>query len=150
MFQPPSAPNYHQSTLLVLVPRNFPGTFYYPPCKWELANQIWYYNPKTKEFYNHKAYTAMPPSKHLNDKSDRVRLVNLHDGAQYGTHNGVSALAREPEFDTVPAISANPLTGNHINPNRQAQALTPHGMPKLLNGNTTHSKRCINESNNII
>ena len=113
----------------VLIPQSFPGKFYYPPCKCELVNQIRYYNPKTKEFYYHKAYTAMPPPKHLNDKTDRVRLENSHDGAQYGTHNGVPILAGEPEFYPVPAMSANAHTGNHINRHLQAPALALPYMP---------------------
>lgn len=129
LFQPQFAPNYQQSTLNVLIPQNFPGKFYYPPCKCELVNQIRYYNPKTKEFYYHKAYTAMPNPRNLNGKTDRVRLEGSPDGSQYGTHNGVPILAGEPEFYPVPAISTNAATGNHINQHLPAPALALPYMP---------------------
>ena len=77
----------------VLIPQNFPGKFYYPPCKCELMNQIRYYNPKTKEFYYHKAHTATPPN-------------------PQATGQG-SYLGGEPEFYPVPANSAPNQDGSH-------------------------------------
>lgn len=44
----------------VLIPKAFPGKFYYPPCKCELLNQIRYFNPKNNEFYYHSARTLSP------------------------------------------------------------------------------------------
>ena len=129
LFQPQYPPNYHQNTLNVLIPRSFPGKFYYPPCKCELVNQIRYYNPKTREFYYHKAHTAMPPNQHLNDKTERVREDIFQDTPQYGTYNGAPILAGEPEFYPVPAIPANIKTGSQINPDVPVPALALPYMP---------------------
>ena len=108
----------------VLIPQNFPGKFYYPPCKCELVNQIRYYNPKTREFYYHKAYTAIPPH-HSNNKDGSTFPVNSQDTPQI-SHNG-PILAGEPEFYPVPAISANTHEQSYVGAHLPAPAL--HYMP---------------------
>ena len=108
----------------VLIPQNFPGKFYYPPCKCELVNQIRYYNPKTREFYYHKAYTAIPPH-HSNNKDGSTFPVNGQDTSQI-QHQG-PILAGEPEFYPVPAIPANTNGDSHVGAPLPAPA--SHYMP---------------------
>ena len=104
----------------VLIPRQFPGKFYYPPCKCDLINQIRYYNPKTREFYYHKAYTAVPPP--LSSNTDGTTYsMNAHDPQQNSQKGPI--LAGEPEFYPVPAFSANSHGGGYINPHLPASAI---------------------------
>ena len=48
---------------------------YFPPCKCELANQIRYYNHRTKEFYYHNAMQYTTPSPAGDEDAD-ARLVD--------------------------------------------------------------------------
>ena len=80
----------------VLIPRYFPGKFYYPPCKCDLVNQIRYYNPKTREFYYHKAYPAIPSQHESNkdmDTSSNSRATLSPMGAAQ-----IPILGGEPEL----------------------------------------------------
>lgn len=106
----------------VLIPRNFPGKFYYPPCKCELVNQIRYYNPKTREFYYHKAYTAMPPLHPTN--KDRSSYSEISANGSPSNSQQIPILGGEPEFYPVPTISANPHGGGYIGPQLQGPAMT--------------------------
>ena len=118
LFQPQFAESYHQSTMNVLIPHNFPGKFYYPPCKCELMNQIRYYNPKTKEFYYHKAYTATPPHK-SNDRHGGMPSEQFEQKSHQGPY-----LGGEPEFYPVPAISATNQDGSHPGQHLPSPSLT--------------------------
>ena len=106
----------------VLIPRNFPGKFYYPPCKCELVNQIRYYNPKTREFYYHKAYTAIPPP-HPNNKDHSDYSENSANGSPINNQQ-IPILGGEPEFYPVPTISENAQSGGYIGSQLQAPSLS--------------------------
>ena len=128
--QPQYPPNYRQNAMNVLIPRSFPGKFYYPPCKCDLVNQIRYYNPKTKEFYYHKAHTAIPPTQHLGVKTERTRQGQQFQGEmKHDTYVKVPILAGEPEFYPVPALPAKSQAGNQLNTDLPVPALALPYMP---------------------
>ena len=93
----------------VLIPRYFPGKFYYPPCKCELMNQVRYYNPKTREFYYHKAYPAISPHQANNKDVD----TSSNDGATLSPADNpqIPILAGEPEFFLHSTVSPDKSAG---------------------------------------
>jgi len=94
----------------ILIPQQYPGAFYYPPCKCDLINQIRYFNPKTRQFYYHG---VQPP--------DLPTMPPDGGAGQLPTKNLI--LAGEPEtfsdyahpYHMVPAYP-NVLQGPFIQP----------------------------------
>ena len=88
----------------VLIPRNVPGVFYYPPCKCELVNQIRYYNAKSREFYYHTAFTV-PPGSIQQTPEDALQLAKP------------PVLAGEPEvFEFPPQTPSGGQNSNYFDP----------------------------------
>ena len=84
-------------------------------------NQIRYYNPKTKEFYYHKAYTATPP--HKSNERDGGMHSQQFEMQSQKSHQG-PYLGGEPEFYPVPAISASNQGGSHSGQHLPSPSLT--------------------------
>ena len=107
----PTPPTVQQQNWNILIPRNIPGRFYYPPCKCELVNQIRYFNPRSREFYYHTAYTFKP--------DDQTGVTQSPETLENIDIPPTNILGGEPEFyssnqQPAPSIYFDPYLNHYV------------------------------------